>query len=109
MAQFLPVPANDKIVSVDGFVQSRKTPIWQMSEKFCVTKKLSRWRAKIVTSLLPTPALLAYGPTLKLSRCEEFVTIIEICQGSQSRLKGRICHASVILLTACGWLRFVLD
>jgi hypothetical protein len=32
MAQFLPVPANDKVVSVNGFVQSRKARILQMSE-----------------------------------------------------------------------------
>jgi hypothetical protein len=38
----------------------QKSRIWKMSDKFCVTIKLSRWRAKIVTSLLPTPALLAH-------------------------------------------------
>ena len=32
--------------------------IWQMSEKLIVTIKLSRWRAKIVTSLLPQPSVL---------------------------------------------------
>jgi len=58
MAQFLPVPANDKVVMVYGFVQSRKTRIWQMSDKLSVKIKLSRLRAKIVTSLLPIPALL---------------------------------------------------
>ena len=58
---------------------------WQMSEKLIVMIKLSRWRAKIVTSLLPIPALLAFVLILKLSRCNEFVTIFEICQGFQSR------------------------
>jgi len=60
MAQFLPVPANDKVVNVAGFVQSRKSMIWQMNDKFCVMIKLSRWRAKIVTSLLPQPSGLAF-------------------------------------------------
>jgi len=32
MAQFLPVPAKDKVVMINGFVQSRETRIWQMSE-----------------------------------------------------------------------------
>jgi hypothetical protein len=40
---------------------------WQMSEKLIVMEKLSRWRAKIVTSLLPIPALLAHVLILKLS------------------------------------------
>jgi len=53
MAQFLQVPAKDKVVSVTGFVQSRIKRIWQMSEELIVMIKLSRWRAKIVTSLLP--------------------------------------------------------
>jgi len=66
MAQFLPVPANDLTVTAAGFVQSRKSWIWKMSDKFCVIKKLSRWRAKIVTSLLPTPALLCLGEILEL-------------------------------------------
>jgi hypothetical protein len=35
-------------------------------DKYCVTIKLSRWRAKIVTSLLPIPALLAHVLILKL-------------------------------------------
>jgi len=56
MAHFLQVPANDKAVMVNGFVQSRKTRIWQMIEKFCVKIKLSRWGAKNVTSLLPQPS-----------------------------------------------------
>jgi len=37
MAQFLPVPAKDKVVTDAGFVQRRKTRIWQMNEKLSVT------------------------------------------------------------------------
>jgi hypothetical protein len=83
MAQFLPVPANDKVVSVHGFVLSRKTLIWQITDKFCVTVKLSRWRAKIVTSLLPAPALLAHVLILKLSYMQKIVKILEICPDAE--------------------------
>jgi hypothetical protein len=38
-----------------------KSQIWLMGEKFIVMIKLSRWRAKIVTSLLPQPSVLAAG------------------------------------------------
>jgi len=47
-----------------------------MSEKFIVMIKLSRWRAKIVTSLLPTPALLAQVVILKLSRMKKTVMVV---------------------------------
>jgi hypothetical protein len=67
MAEFLPIPANDKVVPVYGFVQSRKKRIWQISDKFCVTMKLLRWRAENVTSLLPQPSGLCLGVELKLS------------------------------------------
>ena len=83
MAHFLPVPANDKIVTVNGFVQSRKKRIWQIINKFCITIKLSRWRAKNVTSLLPQPSWLAFVLILKLSRWNEFVMKNEICKGFQ--------------------------
>jgi hypothetical protein len=73
MAHFLPVPANDKVVSVNGFVQSRETRIWQISEKFGVTIKLSRWRAKNVTSLLPQPSVLGDGVELRLSSEQDVV------------------------------------
>jgi hypothetical protein len=36
------MPANDKVVSVAGFVQSRRSQIWQMRERLFVTIKLSR-------------------------------------------------------------------
>ena len=75
MAQFLPVPANDKVVSVAGFIQSRKTRSWKMSEKLSVTIKLSRYGAKIVTSLLPQPSVLWLVLELKLSRYYEIVMI----------------------------------
>jgi hypothetical protein len=45
-----------------------------MSDKFCVTIKLSRWRAKIVTSLLPQPSVLWARPYL-------FVSVPENCLG----------------------------
>ena len=48
-----------------------------------------------------------FVPVLKLSRCNEFVTISEICQSSKSRQIGRICQGSVILLTVGVWLGFV--
>jgi hypothetical protein len=35
-----------------------KSRLWQMSENLFVKMKLSRWRAKIVTSLLPQPSVL---------------------------------------------------
>ena len=35
-----------------------KSRIWQISEMFGVMIKLPRWRAKIVTSLLPQPSVL---------------------------------------------------
>jgi hypothetical protein len=66
MAQFLPVPANDNVVTDSGFVQSRKKRIWQMIDKLSVKIKLSRLRAKIVTSLLPQPSGLCLGEILKL-------------------------------------------
>jgi radical SAM superfamily enzyme YgiQ (UPF0313 family) len=59
MAQFLQVPAKDKVVSVLQICPEPKSRIWKMSEKLIVMKKLSRWRAKIVTSLLPQPSVLA--------------------------------------------------
>ena len=36
-----------------------------MSEKLSVTIKQSRWRAKIVTSLLPQPSVLAFRANFK--------------------------------------------
>ena len=36
-----------------------------MSDRLIVMIKLSRWRAKIVTSLLPIPALLAFRANFK--------------------------------------------
>jgi hypothetical protein len=44
-----------------------------MDEQFGVTVKQSRWRAKIVTSLLPIPSLLAQVVILKLSRLQKTV------------------------------------
>jgi len=76
MAHFLPVPANDKVVTVNGFVQSRKKRIWQISDKFCVIIKLSRWRAKNVTSLLPQPSGLAQVVELKQSRYQKVVMVV---------------------------------
>jgi len=64
MAQFLPVPAKDKIVPVAGpdsyrDVQSRKSRFMIKVRNVCFTIKLSRWRAKIVTSLFAYTRLLA--------------------------------------------------
>jgi hypothetical protein len=39
-----------------------------------------------------------FVPVLKLSRCNEFVTISEIFQGFQSWIKCRICLASILKL-----------
>jgi hypothetical protein len=57
-----------------------------MSEKLSVTIKLSRWGAKIVTSLLPIPALLWLVLILKLSHGNEFVSVYENCQGVSGKL-----------------------
>jgi hypothetical protein len=38
---------------------------WQTDDKFCVTIKQSRWRAKIVTSFLVIPACYVLGGILK--------------------------------------------
>jgi len=42
-----------------------KSRIWQMSDKLFVKIKLSRWLAKIVTSLLPQPSVLAFRANFK--------------------------------------------
>ena len=61
-----------------------------MSDMFGVTIKLSRWRAKIVTSLLPIPALLWLVLILKLSLGNEFVSVYESCQGVFAKLSPEV-------------------
>jgi hypothetical protein len=67
MAQFLQVPAKDKFVSVAGFVQSRNHGFGKWTISSCFTMTLSKWRAKIVTSLLPQPSVLWARPYLFVS------------------------------------------
>jgi len=61
-------PGDRRICLGCGICSEPKSRICQMSDKLSFTIKLSRWRAKIVTSLLPQPSVLAHVLMLNLSR-----------------------------------------
>ena len=67
MAQFLQIPANDKVVSVAGFVQSRKSRIWQMSEKLLCHDKIVKVASKNCDKFIT--------PTVRVSICAYFKTV----------------------------------
>jgi hypothetical protein len=52
-------PGDRRICLGSRICPEPKSRIILMSDKFGFTIKLSRWRAKIVTSLLPQPSVLA--------------------------------------------------
>jgi hypothetical protein len=77
-----------------------------MSEKLFVKLKLSRWRAKIVTSLLPQPSVLG-GRSTFLSSSTKLVFLPVITWGIQSHL-----FLSLLILLCHyieGFCYFVLD
>jgi hypothetical protein len=86
------IPAKDKFVPVGYvFIQSRQDEFGARRKGLLSRCNYLVMRRKNCDKLINYTRLLAFVLVLKLSLCNEFVTIFEICQGFGSWINWRIC------------------